>query len=143
MQRPITTKQHAVLDYVTSAALPILSKVLAPLPATRTLLSGVAAMTTGQTVVTDFEGGKVGLIPMQAHLTADAAIGLGLLGAAMMMRKESNAVRMLLAGLGVVSLAAAALTDPIPQEKGRSFAERTAEKVRKMAGRTAGELAGA
>src|SRR4051812_17450775 len=113
MERPITTKQHAFLDYVTSAMLPVLSKVLEPLPSTRTLLSGVAAMTTGQTVITDFEGGKVGLIPMQAHLTSDAVIGVGLLSAAVLLRKETPAVRVVLAGLGVFSLAAAALTDPI------------------------------
>jgi len=143
MERPITTKQHAFIDYVTSAMLPILSKALEPRTSTRTLLSGVAAMTTGQTVITDFEGGKVGLIPMQAHLTADAMIGVGLLGAAVLMKNETPAVRMVLAGLGVFSIAAAALTDPIPEGKGRTFAERTAEKVRQMAGRTAGELAGA
>jgi len=143
MERPLNTKQHAMLDYVTGAAMPMLTKFFDAKTPARRLIGLVTGVTAGQTMLTDFEGGKVGLLPMQAHLTSDVVLGVSLLGAAALMKNESPKVRMMLAGIGAFSLVAAALTDPIPQGKGESHAKKTAQRVRKVAGRTMGELAGA
>jgi len=143
MQRPISTNQHVTFDMISAAAMPIIGRLLNPKAPAKRLMGLVAGLAGAQTMVTDFEGGKVGLLPMQAHLTSDLAIGVGLIAAAALMKKESTGTRALLAGLGVFSLAVAAMTDPIPDGKGRVHALKTARKVERVAGETVGELAGA
>jgi hypothetical protein len=141
MYHPISTKTHSMLDYVFGMALPMLPRLLGAKAPARNLMRGVAGTATAQTVMTDFEGGKFGVLPMQAHLANDALVGVALLGASVFLKDESPLVRGALAGLGLFSLGAAFLTEPIPRGKGREHAERTAEKLSHFNDRL-GEMAG-
>jgi hypothetical protein len=142
MYHSITTKQHSILDYVFGLMLPALPRLLGAKTPARAVLRSVAAAATGQTVMTDFEGGKFGVLPMQAHLANDALVGFVLLGAAAMLKDESPLVRGGLAGLGLFSLGASLLTEPIPRGKGREHAQRTAQRLSEY-NETLGTVAGA
>lgn len=143
MYHPISTKTHSYLDYVTTLMLPFLPNLLGARGPGKVVMRSVAGLIGGQTLITNFEGGKIPILPMQMHLANDALVGVGLLTASLVLRNESPIVRGALAGLGLFSLGAALLTEPVPRGKGRAQARRTAKSVRRHAGETIGEMAGA
>jgi hypothetical protein len=111
----IPTKVHAVEDYMTSATLPYAARKLGVTPTTRRILDSVAAAAGSQSMMTDYEGGVVRLLPMRAHLMSDMLMGGGLLSIAAFMRGMPRADRLLLAGVGAFSLVLALLTRPVPE----------------------------
>jgi hypothetical protein len=110
--RPISRRQHAVVDYVTAATELVLPHVLPASSSARRLLrfSGANAGVLG--ALTKHELGLVELVPMRVHLALDALFATTFLGAAALMRDERPAVRGTLAALGVTGALAAALTNP-------------------------------
>ena len=114
MSRPIPTKVHAMEDYMTSAALPIMGRQLGVMPMTQRILDSIAAVAGLQSTMTDYEGGVVRMLPMRAHLASDMVIGGSLLSMAMLMRRTPRVDRMMLGGLGAFSVALAMLTRPTP-----------------------------
>ena len=110
--RVIPTYVHAMGDYLTSTTAPMAARRLGVTPATRHIVDGVAAVAGVQSLMTDYEGGAVPMVPMRAHLAADMALGVGLLSTAAMMRHAPARDRQLLAGLGAFSLVYALLTQP-------------------------------
>jgi hypothetical protein len=114
MQKPIPTKVHGVLDYMTAAFLHTLPRVMGwSKPVTR-LLDAAGGGAIGYSALTDYELGLVKVLPMQAHLALDAVSGAALIGAAAMMDDEDPDVRATLAGIGVWEIAAALLTRTEP-----------------------------
>src|SRR5688572_29232141 len=111
--RPISTVQHAAIDYTWSATMPLLPRLLGWNPEAARLFDAVAATGAVQSVTTDYEGGLAKVMPMQAHLAMDGVIGVGLLAAAALMKDQPPAVRLAMLGAGVFALAAAAMTEPI------------------------------
>ena len=112
MTQPIPTYVHAVGDYLTSLAAPYAARRLSVRPRTRRIVDAVAALTTAQSLMTDYEGGAVPMVPMQTHLTGDVGLGVGLLSAAVFLRNTPLPDRRLLAGLGAFSVVYALLTNP-------------------------------
>lgn len=108
----IPTYVHAVGDYLTSTTAPYVARQLGVTPATRRLVDGMAAMVAMQSLVTDYEGGAVPMLPMEAHLASDVAMGAGLLSAAAIMHDRPARDRRLLAGLGAFSIVYALMTNP-------------------------------
>ncbi len=108
----IPTYVHAIGDYLTSTAAPLAARRLGVTPTTRHIVDGMAAMAGAQSLMTDYEGGAVQVMPMRAHLAADMAMGVGLLSTAAMMRHAPARDRRLLAGLGAFSLVYALMTQP-------------------------------
>lgn len=141
MKRPITTKQHAAIDYVWSLALPILPWLIGAGPVAKGVMRAASGIAAAETAVTDFEGGLKGVLPMQGHLAMDAVVGAGLIGSAMFLKDETPLVRGFLAGAGLVALAGAAMTQPIPQTTGREHARQTANTIKAYSDRW-GRIAG-
>src|SRR4051812_20282517 len=112
--RIIPTKVHAFEDYMTSATLPVAARKLNVTPVTRRILNAVAAVAGTQSMMTDYEGGIVRVLPMRAHLMSDMVMGAGLISTAALMRRSPAVDRMMLAGLGAFSVALALLTRPVP-----------------------------
>lgn len=108
----IPTYVHAMGDYLTSTTAPLAARRLGVTPTTRRIVDGMAAMAGVQSLMTDYEGGAVRVMPMRAHLASDMAMGVGLLSAAAMMRQSPARDRQLLAGLGAFSLVYALMTRP-------------------------------
>ena len=115
----IPTYVHAMGDYLTSTTAPYAARKLGVTPTTRDIVDGMAAMVGVQSLVTDYEGGAVPMLPMQAHLAADMAMGAGLLSAAALMRNSPARDRQLLAGLGAFSIVYALMTQRRPSAERR------------------------
>lgn len=117
----IPTYVHAMGDYLTSTTAPYAARRLGVTPTTRRIVDGMAVMAGMQSLMTDYEGGAMRVLPMQAHLASDMAMGAGLLSAAAFMRHSPARDRQLLAGLGAFSIVYALMTQPRPAPaQGRS-----------------------
>lgn len=110
----IPTRAHAALDGLSALALLAAPGVFGwragyagPV---RALGAGVAAYS----LATAYEEGERGLIGMREHLAVDALQGLASCAAAAAMRDAPRDLRLFLAGYGLFSLAAAALTERAP-----------------------------
>ena len=110
MRKPISTRIHGVLDYMTAAFLHTLPRAMGWSRPVTTLLDAAGASATAYSLVTDYELGAVKALPMKAHLTLDALSGGTLIGAAMIMDDEDPEVRATLAAIGAWEIAAALLT---------------------------------
>ncbi len=116
MRKPIPTKVHGVLDYMTAAFLHTLPRVMGwSRPVTR-LLDAAGGGATAYSLMTDYELGAVKVLPMKAHLALDALSGGALVGAALVMDDEDDDVRATLAAIGAWEIAAALLTRTTPWE---------------------------
>jgi hypothetical protein len=114
MQKPISTKVHGVLDYMTAAFLHTLPRVMGWNRTPTTVLDSAGVAATGYSLLTRYELGAAKVLPMKAHLTLDALSGAALITAACLMDDEDDEVRMTIAGLGVFEIAAALLTQTEP-----------------------------
>lgn len=141
MKRLISTKQHAMIDYVWSLAMPLLPWLIGAGPGAKSVMRAASGIGAAETALTNFEGGVKGVLPMQGHLAMDAVLGVGLIGTAALLKNESVLVRGFLAGAGLFAIAAATLTDPIPEGAGRKHAKETARKVKEYAGSRWGQFA--
>jgi len=110
MQKPIPTKVHGVLDYMTAAFLHTLPRVMGWSDNVTRVLDVAGGGATGYSLFTDYELGLVKALPMKAHLTLDALSGGALVGTALVMDDEDPEVRATLAGIGVWEIAASLLT---------------------------------
>ena len=115
MQKPIPTKVHGVLDYMTAAFLHTLPRAMGWSRQVTAVLDGAGAAATAYSLMTKYELGLVKVLPMKAHLTLDTLSGAGLIGAALLLDDEEPEVRAALAGIGVYEIAAAMLTRPVPE----------------------------
>jgi hypothetical protein len=78
MYKPISTKAHGIIDYVTVGKLLVLPHIMGW---SKPLTRGVTALALGKLLYTFFtrhEFGVVKKLPMQAHLAMDAASGAAL-----------------------------------------------------------------
>jgi hypothetical protein len=115
-RRPIGSRLHGVLDYLTGATLVGASR----LPWIRGRFAGRALLAAGAThvaysLVTDYELGALRKIPYRVHLVLDAAGagGLVLAGAT----RSDPIDRLVPIGVGVYELAAVVLSDPHARPK--------------------------
>lgn len=110
MAKPISTKQHGVIDYLFSGTLFGLRRALGPTEAVARLLTLSSLGGVAMASVTRYELGLVKLLPMKAHIAADLALSPLLAAAPLLFRSERTAVKAALAGAGIVGTAAALLT---------------------------------
>jgi hypothetical protein len=114
MRRPLGSRGHGIMDYVTGASLLGASR----LPPLRGRFAGTVAAATGANVlglsaVTDYEVGALRLLPFKAHLAMDALTGIGLLALPWIADAAESAVdRIVPLTVGVMELGAVLATDP-------------------------------
>jgi hypothetical protein len=114
MRKPISTRTHGFLDYMTSGLLMTLPRALGWSRQTTCLLDAAAITATAYSLITRYELGVAKWLPMKAHLTLDAMSGGALLGAAYLMDDEDDEVRETIAALGAWEISAALLTQTRP-----------------------------
>lgn len=108
----ISTRTHGMID-----ASHVLSAVATPQvmgfgSRTTAVLGAAAAAGVINAALTDYEFGLVPLMPMEAHLAADAVCGLGLIAAAVtLLANEPPAERLMVAALGACELLSATMTE--------------------------------
>lgn len=110
MRKPISTKAHGFLDYMTAGLLVTLPRAMGWSNCVTRLLDASAATTVVYSLLTRYEMGVVKALPMKAHLAIDAVQGGALIGAAAFMEDEDPEVRATLAALGVFELGVTALS---------------------------------
>lgn len=113
----IPTKCHAMEDYLTGAAAPALARGLGLSDTARHIVDGFAGVAGVQSMMTDYEGGLMRVLPMSAHLASDFVLGAGLITAAALMKRKSQADRWFLAGLGMVAVLSAIFSRTTPDDR--------------------------
>ena len=108
--KPISTKQHGVVDYVFAASTYAIARALSPRERTRKLLTGSSLAVVAMSAMTDYELGPVRALPMKAHLALDLVLGSLFVAAPVVLRDEETRVKASVAALGALGTAVAALT---------------------------------
>ena len=123
MRKPISTKGHGFLDYMTAGLLVTLPRALGWSDGVTRLLDASAATTVVYSLLTRYELGVVKALPMKAHLAIDAVQAGALIGASAFLEDEDPEVRATLATLGVFELGVTALsrTEQDPPAIERAF----------------------
>ena len=114
----LSTKVHGIVDYLISAMLLGLPRLLGFSKRSAVLLEAAGATTAAYSLCTKYELGAVKLLPMKAHLTLDALCGGMLVAAAMLMDDDSDPVeRGTIAGVGIFNIATALITRTTPARR--------------------------
>lgn len=109
--KPISTRAHGMLDYLTAVLCLTLPRAMGWGPRTQKVLAMNGMMAASYSLFTDYELGAVRKIPMPVHLNMDAGGGLQLLlASATTLRGEPPAERLAVAALGLFHLFAASST---------------------------------
>lgn len=133
--KPLSTKMHGVIDYLTSGTLLVLPRALGWSPRVTTLLTGMELGALGYSLLTRYELGLAKVLPMKAHLALDGMSGALLVAAPFLFRDEKRVVTGALAGVGLFEIAASLLTrtQPALGERASRAAEGARDAVREGA----------
>src|SRR6478736_2628867 len=110
MRKPISTRVHGIMDYMTAGFLFALPRAMGWSKTVTRLMDAAGMSATAYSLFTCYELGLVRVLPMKAHLSMDAMSGAAFLGAAAMLDDEDPEVRACLASIGVWEIAAALMT---------------------------------
>jgi hypothetical protein len=78
MRKPISTKTHAFLDYITATKLLLLPRMLGFSETVTNAMTAAGLVKLTYTLLTNHEGGVMKVLPMKAHLAMDAVGGASL-----------------------------------------------------------------
>ena len=109
--KPISTKQHGVVDYLFAASVYALRQRLPASERASRLLGATAAGTVAMSALTRYELGLVKVLPMKGHVALDLALGALLVAAPLLLREEDGRVRAAVAGMGALGAVVALLTE--------------------------------
>ena len=110
MRKPISTKAHGIIDYMTAGLLVTLPRALGWSRQVTHLLDAAACTTVAYSVLTRYELGVVKALPMKVHLAIDAVQGGAMIGAAAFLEDEDPEVRATLAAIGTFELGVTLMT---------------------------------
>ena len=108
--KPISTKQHAALDYVMGASQLVLARSLDASDGVTKMLRGSGMGVLGMGALTRNDLGLVRILPMKAHLAADIVLGGAFLAAPLLSADEDDRVKSILAGIGAMATVVTLLT---------------------------------
>jgi hypothetical protein len=111
MNRPISTKTHAVLDYVTIAKFLLLPRVMGFSKTVTNGLAAVALVKLAYTMLTRHELGIHKVLPMKAHLAMDVAGGAMICALPFMAGDEDKTEIGACVAMGAFDILAAPLTE--------------------------------
>jgi hypothetical protein len=143
MRKPISTRTHGILDYLTAAKLATLPGMLGFSERTTRALQMMAIGKLCYSMLTDNELGLVRLLPMKAHLAMDALNGVALAALPYLLDEDDAAARAVCIGAGLMELSSAAMTQTQPSARNypreaargtRRIARRATRRTREMIG---------
>jgi hypothetical protein len=117
MNKPISTKTHGILDYLSAPMLVALPRLLQWDNKLTNILTGAGLGALGYSLVTRYELGLFKLLPMKWHLALDMMSGAMLAAAPFLLLNDDerdSGVNTILASIGAFEIAAALLTQPQP-----------------------------
>lgn len=112
--KPISTRIHGIVDYLSVATLYGLPRLLRWDPKVTRLLTAAAAGTLGYSLLTRYELGLVKVLPMPVHLGLDSLNAVVQGAAPFLFLHEETAVTAALMALALSELAVVALTQMEP-----------------------------
>lgn len=110
MHRPISTKAHGLIDYAWATAAGTLPTMMNGASATARLVRGAAAAASANSMVTNYEGGVLRVMPMRLHLAMDVVLGAALVLAPWFLPRAERRYAAVPVALGAVALLAGMLT---------------------------------
>jgi hypothetical protein len=108
--KPISSRTHAILDYLTVAKMLAIPRILGARPAVTSAVTALALTKLAYAMLTDHEGGIIRKIPLRTHLMLDAAGGAGLIAVPFLLDEDNDIVTWSLVALGLFDIAAAPMT---------------------------------
>ena len=122
MNRPISTRTHGVIDYTWASISAAVPNMMNDGAATARLIRGASAAATTNSMLTNYEGGVMKVMPMKAHLAMDFVMCSALLLSPFFLPSSERryaAIPMLLGGAGLLT---ALMTETeSPTEQSLSF----------------------
>jgi hypothetical protein len=116
MDPRISSKTHAVVDYLTIGTLLTLPRVLGFSQKLTDAITTLALGQLGYTLMTRHEGGVVRVLPFKAHLVMDAVGGAGLATLPWTLGEDDDdTAKVTCAAMGAFEVMAAAMTEPRSQ----------------------------
>ena len=115
VSKPISTKTHGAIDYLSVPLLVAAPRLFGWSPAVTRYLTVAAAGTLAYSLLTRYEFGAKPVLPMGTHLALDGVNGALTLAAPWLLGETSGAARAALMGMGAFELGASLLTDPEPR----------------------------
>jgi hypothetical protein len=112
MIRPVSTKAHGILDYLSVGTLLALPRMMGWSANVTRLLTFAALGTLVYSLTTRYEFSITKLLPMKTHLLLDAMSGVMLGSSPLIFNRENPMVKRALIGLGLFEISAALLTKP-------------------------------
>ena len=110
MYRPISTRTHGLIDYAWATTAGTLPKMIDGATATARLVRSAAASASANSMVTNYEGGVVRVMPMRMHLAMDALLGTALILAPLFLPRDERRYAAIPVVLGAVALITGMLT---------------------------------
>ena len=110
MTKPISTRMHGIIDYTWAAAASSLASRVHRATSTARLLRSAATAATASSLVTNYEGGALPLLPMKGHLALDAMLCSALVAAPFFLPASERRYAAIPVLLGVMGLVAGLLT---------------------------------
>src|SRR5215207_7711706 len=111
----ISTRTHGALDYLSAAALLSAAQLHGRRSTVGQSLAVAGLATVAYSLITRYEWGVVGALPMQKHLALDALQGVAFCATALLLNSETRELRHALAGYGLFAIVVAALTQREPE----------------------------
>lgn len=106
----ISPRAHGVLDYATAGAMIALPRMMGFSKQTTNLMTGAGAAIIGMGALTRYPMGLVRVLPMQAHLAADALLDSVLIREGKRLGKKEPQARNAIMGMAIAGTMATALT---------------------------------
>ncbi len=115
MAKPISTRVHGVLDYLTAGTLVAAPRMMGWDDKVTRLLTYAGAGVLGYSLLTRYELGLVKVLPMTGHLALDAGSGALLIAAPFaIVTHEGPAIAAALVTVGLFEIGASLLTQTKP-----------------------------
>jgi hypothetical protein len=119
MRKPISTKMHGLMDYLTAGTLMVLPRMLGMKAPLACAVESVGATKLLYSLFTDNETGLYRKIPMNVHLAIDAASGAGLATLPFIMGDDDDddIAKYVLVGMGLQEIMTATMTQTTPTQQ--------------------------
>lgn len=118
--RFISPRIHGVMDYLAAGAMVALPRLMGFSKPTTNLMTGAGAAVVGMSLLTRYPMGLVRVLPLRAHLAADAALDAVLIREGTRLAKKEPQARNAIMGLAI-SGALISLMTRTKQSPAKSF----------------------
>ena len=122
MNRPISTRTHATIDYAWATTAAALPKMMEHAPSAARLIKNAGVAAAANAMMTNYEAGMMKVMPMKAHLAFDIAMCGALLLSPLLLPPSERRYVLIPMALGAVGFLTALMTEmESPMERGYAF----------------------